>query len=299
MRIGGPGGVALLVVGLVVAPAGRVRAQHAGASIVGRVYDSEGAGAVAGAMVDLTRKGANGAPRSAVTGPTGEFAFRGLPAGTYTLEVDAPRYRTLRRTIVLRAGQAANLDLALTPTPIELPGIHVETTAGTFIPGFVRRRETRKGIFLTRSDLDSLAPEFLSQALRSRAHVRLRYQPPGSGGWNPSGFRVLVSRQVAGTPYCRPTLILNGTKLDGSWHLDDFEPKDVLAMEVYWDPSQVPGLEHDGYALQAGALPSGAGFSAPGAPALFGPYFTRCGAILIWTQLRPPGWQAPPADSGG
>jgi TonB family protein len=85
-------------------------------SIAGRVWDPTGAVVPAAAVVVTNADG--GARQSATTGETGEFAFAGLAAGRYEVEVRAKGFQQFRRSgievgatgvvpvnVVLRLGQ--------------------------------------------------------------------------------------------------------------------------------------------------------------------------------------------------
>jgi hypothetical protein len=83
------------------------------ASLSGTVTDPSGA-RIPKATVKLTNPD-NGISRSSTSSPTGDFSFALLVAGTYSLEVSVPGFKTARQTgIVLTAGDALNLEIGLT-----------------------------------------------------------------------------------------------------------------------------------------------------------------------------------------
>jgi TonB family protein len=73
--------------------------------VTGRILDASGA-AIPGAQVSA-RYGAY--VRSAVSGPAGDFAIAGLPAGEYQLDVRAAGFSRYMQSIQLRTGRTANV----------------------------------------------------------------------------------------------------------------------------------------------------------------------------------------------
>src|SRR5689334_4110838 len=81
------------------------------ATLSGTVVDPAGA-AVAGAAVRMRHEG-TGMERSSVADAHGRFRFDVLPAGTYELRAEKPRFATSARRVTLSMGQALDLPLAL------------------------------------------------------------------------------------------------------------------------------------------------------------------------------------------
>lgn len=259
-----------------------------------------------------------GRDRSAVTDSAGRLAFVDVSPGPLRVVVEGPGYAPADVELILGAGVSRTVTVALTPRPVELPGVSAEVVAETFVPGFLHRRGTRDGHFVTKAAIDSADPVRLSTFLDRFPNVRSRYRPmreDGRAGWKVHVWRHI--RAHRSTPlWCVPSLILNGKLLPADrtvWRLDDIEPEDVLAMEVYWRPSQVPRRMAVGPVIasepvggdvptarsrtvsdadpagtrtgEAGALIPGSGYD-PFEPAI-GPMAASCGTIVIWTELRP------------
>lgn len=258
---------------------------------------------------------------SSAADSAGRLSFADIPPGSRRLFVEAPGYAPAEVELALGPGGVREVTVALTPRPFRLPGVGAEAAAGTFVPGFLHRRATRDGHFVTKAAIDSADPVRLSTFLDSRfPNVRARYRPMREGGRG--GWKVHVWRHVRAhrsTPlWCVPSLILNGRLLPADrtvWRLDDIEPEEVLAVEVYWKPSQVPRRMAVGPVIASepvgGDVPTGrsrtasdadpagtrsteGGILAPGSgydpfePAV-GPLAASCGTIVIWTELRPDG----------
>ncbi len=88
------------------------------ASFSGSVSDSTGA-RVPNAKVTLNNP-EKGITRAFTTDPEGNFSFALLPAGTYTLMVEAAGFKTSKQTgITLEVGQSANQSVMLTIGSVE------------------------------------------------------------------------------------------------------------------------------------------------------------------------------------
>jgi hypothetical protein len=94
-----------------VCPIALLFAQSPTGDVAGTVYDANG-GVVPGAAITLNSE-ATGFVRSILTNPAGQYSASALTAGTYALHVEAPGFRTLRRTVTVAAGQVTTADLHL------------------------------------------------------------------------------------------------------------------------------------------------------------------------------------------
>lgn len=296
-------------------------AQEEGARLQGTVVEAPSAVPVPGARILLP-----GLERSTAADSTGTFELTGLPAGVHELRVEATGYAPAAVSVRLDTGTVRSVTLSLVPRPLELPGIAVDVEAETFVPGFLHRRENRDGHFLTKAEIADADPVRLSALLDDLENVRARYRPPNRaerGGWTVGVFNHLRSYRAESMHggqdlYCTPSLLLDGRLLPPdrtAWRLDDIKPEEVLAVEVYWKPSQVPGRFSIGPVSSAepigaeaptarsrtasgsdpartrsgegGVLQPGSAYD-PREPAI-GPQAVSCGAIVVWTELRPEG----------
>jgi len=80
-----------------------------GGEIAGRVLAAGGV-PVTEATVMITASPGPHPDIAALTGAGGEFSFRGLPPGEYTLLANAPGSPPLTRTLAVQPGEAATLD---------------------------------------------------------------------------------------------------------------------------------------------------------------------------------------------
>jgi len=84
-------------------------AQITTGSVAGTVKDAQG-GVIPGATVVLINEAQGTKSAPAVTNATGDFVFPNIPAGTYTVEVTMPSFKTLKRTgVAVGAGNRAAL----------------------------------------------------------------------------------------------------------------------------------------------------------------------------------------------
>jgi hypothetical protein len=98
------------------------RSQRTTASVNGSVKDSSGA-IVAGVVVELTNDD-TAQKLSATTNDVGEFTFSFVPAGQFTIEVEAPGFKTFRqKDLQFTAGQQVRF-----PVILEVGGVTDETT---------------------------------------------------------------------------------------------------------------------------------------------------------------------------
>lgn len=104
------------------APAATPRPPHAHGDLAGVVRDSAGQPLVA-ARVRVVE-----AHREYVTHEDGRYAFPGLPAGRYTVEVRRLGYHGESRSVSVGRGASAAVDLVLRPSPVQLSTV---VTTGT------------------------------------------------------------------------------------------------------------------------------------------------------------------------
>src|SRR5438094_155862 len=110
----------------VALPVARGQTLASTASFSGSVSDSTGA-RVPNAKVTLNNP-EKGITRAFTTDPEGNFSFALLPAGTYTLMVEAAGFKTSKQTgVTLEVGQSANQSITLTIGSVEQ--IEVVSTA--------------------------------------------------------------------------------------------------------------------------------------------------------------------------
>jgi len=203
------------------------------------VRDAETGSPLPGAHVaaDSTRR---------VTDAEGTVRFRDLAPGAVTVSAAFLGYTSADTTLALT--RSVRLAFALRPEPQALAQVEVEgervNTARLERVGFY-------AVFLTREDLDRRGALAFSDAFRGVPGLRIETR---------AGRAVLVSTRRRS---CSPSLFLDGTRAQFlEDFLDSVSLRDVLAVEVYRGPAEVP-------------LAYSATIHA-----------TDCGAVLVWTRAR-------------
>jgi hypothetical protein len=180
-----------------------------------------------------------------VTNSEGRFLFRRVPAGSYRLVVTLLGYHDLRDTLEVQAGEAMEMILPLSVSPITLEPLVVEVDR--MAPGpmadFERRRRTRIGTFFDREQIEDRDPMVFTDLFRMVPGARVV----------PAGTYNYSIRLRGG---CRPSLWVDGMELMTSEGVDHLLPTmDLEAVEIYHS-SSMP--------VEFGANP--------------------CGAIVVWTR---------------
>src|ERR1035437_6349286 len=142
--------IACLVVALFLLPAS-APAQITTGSVTGRVADSTG-GVVPGAHVILVSetRGTKSAP--AVTNDSGDYVFPNVTADTYTVEVTAKSFKTLRRTgIVVTGGDRVGVP----PLTLEVGGT-AETVSVSAESALVQTQSGERSFAVTQQQVASL-----------------------------------------------------------------------------------------------------------------------------------------------
>ncbi|AMW06167.1 hypothetical protein GEMMAAP_18010 [Gemmatimonas phototrophica] len=180
----------------------------------------------------------------------GRFRVADAVAGTQTLEVRSVGFEPQRIPVVLRAGEVANVAIALASSGTRIDTVRV--TAGRVVPWQVERIEARwkqgLGVIMDGATIRERTSTTLTTALWNVPGVRLGNRL-GSGN-------TIIMRGQNGRE-CFPRIFLDGysisrgitattarnPNLDGFVELSLDEivtPGDVLAMEVYDNPMKVP-----------------------------------------------------------
>jgi carboxypeptidase family protein len=222
-------------------------------TIRGRVIDKASDAALP--RVEVIFLGDN---RSVITDASGRYLFIAVPSGTVQLLIRAPSFpptqvifevgvgEDLERTIVLDSTAAGRAAAQALPAMV----VNAPPAPERRLIDFERRRQTGRGHYLTRDDIQRSGASSVQDAVRT-----LRGVAVDCGG----GMGCYV-RMVRAPMRCGPDYVVD-TRVDNT-----FGPstpiRDIEALEVYTGPSDVPG--------------EFAGLSA------------GCGVIVIWTRSGPP-----------
>jgi hypothetical protein len=220
----------------------------------GLVQDKTSHNAVVGAQIILDADG-----RFVTSDSTGAYDFENIPMGVVELTVHARRFAVAHYALRLVGTGSWNQDIELDSTgaarPIaQLAPVTVTAEAPVFnyrLTDFNRRRSSGLGQYLTDEEIQRSGAYNIQDAVRAMRGVDL-----DCGGTAYAGCRIRMTRAPRG---CMPEYIVDG-------QVDDvFGPstpiRDVVAMEVYTGPSDVPGE--------------------------FAGRNSGCGLVVLWTRSGP------------
>jgi hypothetical protein len=241
-----------------------ISAQSKSATLTGVVADSTGR-PLEGAQVELI-----GTTRKTQTGSDGRFQLDDLRPAKYWIFVRRIGYQPFQASLTLEPRELRKLELALTPHPVELPEVKViaeDKRHQARMREFLwRSRSSFSGRFLTRDDI-------ARSSVSRTGDLVIRYLPFKSlwvmdqpGGWETLGFPSqetfsaarLSSRRLY-RPDCPPAVSVNGGSVTPGWAVNDFQPDEIEALEVYREGSSLP------YELSWGGRAS-------------------CGLVVVWLK---------------
>jgi Carboxypeptidase regulatory-like domain len=230
-----------------------------GSRMTGRVVDKSSGQPLAAAEIVLADD-----TRSVNSDSAGRFAFLALPAGTSQFLIRAAHFPELRLIVELPAGQelvrviemdstaAGRSVQALAPVMVTAP---VPPPVSYRLVDFERRRKIGRGQYLTEEDLVRSGAMNLQDAVRTLRGVTEEC----------TGTTRCVLRMSRAPVHCQPDYVVD-ERLN-----NDFGPYtpvgDIVAIEVYSGPSDVPGE--------------------------FAGRTAGCGVIVIWTRSGPPRRRTP------
>lgn len=226
-----------------------LRSQVEGATLSGRVVQkSDTSQGVRGAQIML----ADG--RHVVTDSTGRYLLGGIPVGAHHIVVRALGFRPVAFSVTLHEGLQGleDIDLEAAPGVQELAPVAIAAPAAIPVSyrlvDFERRRQTGRGHYLDDTQIKQSGASRLSDLMRGMRGVT---EHCAGNGCN--------IQMVRARPGCDPDYIVDG-RMDNMFG-SSTPIRDIVALEVYTGPSDVPG--------------EFAGRSA------------GCGVVVIWTRAGP------------
>lgn len=228
-------------------------AQTAAARLQGHLVDHATSRGIAGGEIRLVSDG-----RTITTDSLGAFSFGALPGGAMNFVVSATGFPSTHYLIDIAAGGTAVRTIELDSTEAagtaSLPAVKSEADAPVRnyrLIDFERRRKTGRGQYLTESEITQSHASKLADLTRGMRGVDL-----DCSGHRFTGCRIHMARAPQG---CSPDYVIDG-RVNNS-----FGPStpigDIVALEVYTGPSDVPG--------------EFAGTTA------------GCGVVVVWTRSGP------------
>ena len=144
--------------------------------------------------------------------------------GTAYLEARRIGYRPVAFHLDIIEGETFDLDISVSPLPLELADIEikVDENFNTFGPlqHLMQRRQRGQGYSFLRWEIDELNPLYVTDLFRMLPGVRVRYDQ--------FGVRHIIIRG------CAPTVYINGIQLGSTGQLEQVvTPDDIEALEVH------------------------------------------------------------------
>lgn len=219
--------------------------QSGSAYVTGSVVDHATGQPLSGAQVTLREADGQRASMQ-LTGERGSFRFGSIHPQGYELRIVYLGFKEVRLVVRPRHGDDVQVEVEMVREVVALEPLVVTATRQSLLRrvGFLDRRETGLGRFLTRSDIEARNPFEVSDLFRSMPGFRV--VPAGRGSGN----------LVVGRGSCPPAMFLDGARLLEGTSIDEvLRPETLEAIEVY-HASQAP-----------------AQFQA-----------NRCGAVVAWSR---------------
>jgi hypothetical protein len=274
---GATAGGAATPVAPAAAPAVRSGGRRAGAHRRAATHD--GAGPPRGRVVARDGRPIGGArvrvwdaAAEDTTSADGRFVLANLPVGTRTVEARRVGFGPGRVAVDLSAARVATARVVMSAAVPELERVVVRGRARdrtVAMTGFLERKRTGLGRYMTRADIEQTRALDMTAALRAAQSPSLQFIPrtppaPACGRRAASAATCCA----AATAACRPLFIDGVPVTNGANELNELvRPESVEAIEVYAGPGSVP--------------------------AQFNQRGNGCGAVLVWTRVSDGGAPAP------
>jgi hypothetical protein len=213
----------------------------------GTVVAAVGGLPLAGAQVNIVD-----GPRTRANA-RGEWTLVAAPMGTRMLEVHAVSYYPERRSVDIVAGaEVVRVALSTFKSVLDTVKVVAGRTDDRERAGFVERRRSGIGSYLTPDDIARRRPVVTSDLFRMMPGVRVE--------GDTSGFEKQLMVRGSQARWCKAAIYLNGHHVDGL-SADDINgmvsPNEIAAIEVYAGSSVPPQFQE---------------------------ILSGCGSIVIWTK---------------
>ena len=220
--------------------------------LTGRVVTSLGDRALAGAQVGLV-----GGPQTRAN-DRGEWTLANAAPGTRSLEVRAVGYYPERRSVdIVADAEPIYVSMRTMKSVLDTVRIVEARLSNKNFVEFERRQRSGAGNYVTMADIERRNPFSTSDIFKFTPGVRLQ----NIGG----APRVYVRGLISG--WCAPGVFIDGL---------DVGPIDGGELDTFVNPNEIAGVEI---------------YSGTNVPFQFismrGSSRDRCGAIVIWTKMRP------------
>ena len=220
-----------------------------GVQVFGTVQDRRSGEPILAAGVTLVPSSPEGGvPWSGTSDGSGRFRTDILPIGEYELTIEVLSFATLSGSVVLEEPGVVDLRVEMVTVDYELDPVVAAARRRSRLDevGFYQRRQLGTGHFVTRADLEDLAPTRISDVFRRIPGVIIE---PGFG---------LMEDTVRLRGGCIPIVVLDGVRMANPIRLDDIlNVMDIEALEVHQGPGATP-IQYSG--------------------------ITTCGVVMVWSR---------------
>lgn len=219
--------------------------RHGSSRLAGVVRSPEGK-PLAGAQLLVWGSGITGS-----TGDDGTFSLSSLPAGTQTLEARYIGYAPKRVTVDLQSGQTRSVTVTLDERANVLSEVEVYGKSNKSlhdVAGFLDRRKSAHGYFLTHAEIEKRHPFQFTDLIRSMPGFVIAGDGPNAS--------ILSIRRRDMTSTCKPQIYVDGMPLYDDRDINFvIQLDEVMGIEAYAAPSDTPPQYTNG----------------------------ECGSIVVWT----------------
>jgi hypothetical protein len=251
--------------------------------VAGRVIDIGTESGVVGAQVSLVDPEGR-IIRSAVTDSSGVFTVPVVEPDSYTVQVDHVAYgSTTSEWLMVRRNETVEVEIRVGQQEIPLEPLVVtarRSQGNAYLEDFYRRAEInediKKGVILTRSDLDPLDGLTVLDAF-SREPIRFRRPNPMTPCVIRTYWNGLLVEEVTDDQW-RGRMQGGSTKRGGT-HLYEIPVSTAEGVEIYDDMLSVPAEYFEYRVRHLYEGPDGAQFAE----------LPLCGVILTWSRPMRPG----------
>ena len=236
--------------------------------LVGQIQDARTGQPIAAAEISV------GGRREVVqSNRTGHFVLSALTAGKHELSVRHLGYAQLRDSVAVEGGLTTEVDLGLSPNPLELEPLvaTVIRPRELEVRGFYERRHWGElngaGTFFTAEDIERRNPARITHMIADAPGIRIADCDVRGRGCKL--FSTRLSSGFSDRP-CMMNVYLDGVLVmrsgDDRWG----GGSPVQSVNEYVLPTEIAGIE-----VYRGAA---------ALPAEFSGFDSRCGAVVIWTK---------------
>jgi hypothetical protein len=226
-----------------------------------------GTGQISGSVVaEVGSKPLPGATVGLVDGPqtrvgeNGEFTLTDAPSGTRVLEVRAVGYYPVRRRVDVVAGAPpVRIGLSTLRAMLDTVRVTAARVRGIDYAGFLERKTTGSGRYLTPEDIARRGASNTSEIFRSVSGLSLDTGPEGFGHY--------ITMRGAFADRCSPAIYFNGSYVGGL--SSDGGGLEADDLDAFVKPREIAGIE---------IYPQGT------APPQFQQGMSNCGSIVIWSK---------------